>query len=46
MCLAFCEQLDMLIVGLSNGMIVNYTLEIDSHGVASDDAQESVSPSA
>ena len=34
--LAFCDQLDMLIVGLSNGQIVTYTFEIESYVATSD----------
>ena len=28
--ITYCDSLDMLSVGLSNGMIVSYTLEIES----------------
>ena len=37
--LTFCDNLSMLSVGLSNGFIVSYTLEIESFVYTSSNAQ-------
>jgi len=42
--LTYCDQFDMLSVGLSNGQIVTYTLEIESF-VYTNDTDTSISPS-
>lgn len=42
--MTFYEEMDMLSVGLSNGQIVNYSLEIESY-VATSDTDTNLSPS-
>ena len=41
--MTYCQNIDMLSVGLSNGQIVNYTLDIESY-VYNDDLETNVSP--
>ena len=41
--MTFYEEMDMLSVGLSNGQIVNYSLEIESY-VATSDTDTNLSP--
>jgi len=43
MAMTFCEEYDMLSIGLSNGQIVNYTLEIESY-VYNENTDTSISP--